>query len=240
MLNTQQILCIQAQLKHLKLEKEVEAELVDHYACIIEDLMLNQLSFEAALAISFEELQQAEVKEINHNFLRLKQLHKMKKALPFLGLFMLIGAIAISQMKDQAPTYQLPIAQENYVKMASGFGYRMHPIYKVKKLHRGMDFVAPMGTPVHSIMPGKVIKVTHDNKGYGNHIEVLHADSSVSKYAQLSKINVRLNQEVNQSDTIGLVGSSGTSTGPHLHFEIIKDGKYINPTGVDSVFVLTK
>lgn len=114
-------------------------------------------------------------------------------------------------------------------RKTSGYGIRIHPVYKVKKLHRGMDFAAPIGTPVVATADGKVEKVKLQNSGYGNHLIIQHDDIYSTLYAQLSKVLVEEGKLVKKGDTIGLVGSSGASTGPHLHYEVRKQGENVDP-----------
>jgi len=105
----------------------------------------------------------------------------------------------------------------------------MHPIYKVEKMHTGTDFRAPMGTPVLATSDGEIIKAKKQSTGYGNLILIKHDTIYQSLYAQLSEINVKVGQLVKKGDVIGKVGSSGASTGPHLHYEVIENGKKVDP-----------
>nr|WP_321412697.1 M23/M56 family metallopeptidase [uncultured Carboxylicivirga sp.] len=125
-----------------------------------------------------------------------------------------------------------PIEKSNLTRVSSGFGMRMHPIYKEKRMHKGIDFVAGSNTPVLAIADGIVRKVENNFKegeGYGKYIIVDHADGYSSLYAQLNDYKIKEGDTVKQGDVIGLVGSSGMSTAPHLHLEIMKDGKNIDP-----------
>jgi murein DD-endopeptidase MepM/ murein hydrolase activator NlpD len=118
-----------------------------------------------------------------------------------------------------------PIATD----LISGFGYRMHPILKVKKLHTGLDFRAPMGTAIYASADGLVKYAGGGTNGYGVHIDLDHGFGYESKYAHLSKILVQEGQRVERGDLIGRSGNSGLSKGPHLHYEIKKDGVKIDP-----------
>lgn len=113
--------------------------------------------------------------------------------------------------------------------MASGYGYRIHPIYKVRKLHTGTDFSAPTGTPIYATGDGKVSTYKRSRAGYGNHIVIDHGYGYQTLYAHMSKVDVKRGQKVKRGDVIGYIGSSGRSTAPHLHYEVIKDGRKINP-----------
>ncbi|HKK12790.1 MAG TPA: M23 family metallopeptidase [Flavobacteriaceae bacterium] len=122
-----------------------------------------------------------------------------------------------------------PVNNEDLTRMASGYGYRTDPFTKVRKFHYGMDFTAPRGTPVYASGDGVVVRADNRATGYGNHITIDHGYGYVSLYAHLYKYNVRPHQKVRRGDLIGFVGSTGRSEGPHLHYEIFKDGKRINP-----------
>jgi murein DD-endopeptidase MepM/ murein hydrolase activator NlpD len=122
-----------------------------------------------------------------------------------------------------------PVKNENLKRIASGYGWRSDPFTKVKKFHEGMDFSAPRGTPVYATGDGRVKRADNRATGYGNHIELNHGYGYTSLYAHLYKYNVRVGQRVKRGDVIGFVGSTGRSQGPHLHYEIIKDGQHINP-----------
>jgi murein DD-endopeptidase MepM/ murein hydrolase activator NlpD len=135
-------------------------------------------------------------------------------------------AVYASAEMDNDPPSAVPL-NEKY-KISSGFGMRMHPVLKVKKRHFGVDLVAPMGTAVHATADGEVIKVSY-HKGYGNHIVIKHDDVYESLYAQLSETKVEVGQKVKKGDIIGAVGSSGMSTAPHLHYEVIENGSRVDP-----------
>ena len=113
--------------------------------------------------------------------------------------------------------------------MASGYGMRTDPFTKARKMHWGMDFTAPRGTPVYASGDGTVVRADNGSAGYGRHIRIDHGYGYVSLYAHLYKYNVRKNQKVKRGDLIGFVGSSGRSEAPHLHYEIFKDKQRINP-----------
>jgi len=122
-----------------------------------------------------------------------------------------------------------PISNVELTRLASGFGIRMHPIQKIRKMHYGIDFTAPQGTNVYAVGDGKIIKVYSSFTGYGKQIEIDHGYGFVTKYAHLSEFKVKVGQSVKRGEVIGLVGSTGASTAPHVHYEVIKDGKKIDP-----------
>jgi murein DD-endopeptidase MepM/ murein hydrolase activator NlpD len=115
-----------------------------------------------------------------------------------------------------------------FSRMTSGFGGRLHPIAKQFRMHTGVDYAAPTGTPIRSVGDG-VVEFSGVQRGYGNVVEILHRDGKSTLYAHLSRIDVRKGQRVGQGDRIGAVGSTGWSTGPHLHFEFRVNGVHHDP-----------
>ena len=122
-----------------------------------------------------------------------------------------------------------PIANKNLKRIASGYGYRIHPIYKTRKLHTGMDFTAPQGTPIYATGDGKIEKVKRSRRGYGNHIIIDHGFGYQTLYAHMKKYIVNRGQKVKRGEIIGYVGNTGTSVAPHLHYEVIRNKRKINP-----------
>ena len=122
-----------------------------------------------------------------------------------------------------------PIKNDDLTRMASGFGYRTDPFDKSRKMHGGMDFTAPRGTPIYAASDGKITRADARSSGYGKHIRIDHGFGYVTLYAHLDKYNVKRNQMVKKGDIIGFVGSTGRSQAPHLHYEVRKDGKKYNP-----------
>jgi murein DD-endopeptidase MepM/ murein hydrolase activator NlpD len=132
------------------------------------------------------------------------------------------------KLASSIPAIQ-PLANNDLRRIGSYFGYRTDPFYKVAKFHEGMDFTAPVGTPIHTTGDGMVVKVERERGGYGNSIVISHGFSYETRYAHLSKINVQRGQLVKRGQVIGLVGNTGKSTAPHLHYEVHKNGTAINP-----------
>lgn len=132
-----------------------------------------------------------------------------------------------AEMLASIPAIQ-PVENKLLERVASGFGYRIHPIYKVRKMHTGMDFTAPTGTPIYVTGDGYVSEVV-SNSGYGQHVIINHGFGYETLYAHMSKILVRKGQKVKRGEKIGLVGNTGLSSGPHLHYEVIKGGEKIDP-----------
>jgi murein DD-endopeptidase MepM/ murein hydrolase activator NlpD len=123
----------------------------------------------------------------------------------------------------------IPISNKDLTRTASGFGLRIHPIYKIIKFHYGMDFTAPAGTDVYATGNGVIVAVLSSKRGLGNHIILDHGFGYTSIYAHLSGFNVRVGQKVQRGDVIGFVGSTGTSVANHLHYEIKLNGVNIDP-----------
>ena len=133
-----------------------------------------------------------------------------------------------AELIEAIPSIQ-PIKNQDLTRMASGYGYRTDPFTKKRRFHYGMDFTARKGTPIYATGNGVVKRADNRSSGYGKHIRIDHDFGYVSLYAHLSKYNVRRGQRVKRGDIIGYVGNTGRSVGPHLHYEIFKDKKRINP-----------
>jgi murein DD-endopeptidase MepM/ murein hydrolase activator NlpD len=118
-----------------------------------------------------------------------------------------------------------------FSRVTSGFAMRMHPTLNVQRRHLGVDYAAPIGTPVRSVGDG-VVDFAGRQNGYGNVVEIDHGKSRSTLYAHLSRIDVRPGQRVEQGQRVGAVGMTGRSTGPHLHFEFRVDGRHQNPLRV--------
>jgi len=122
-----------------------------------------------------------------------------------------------------------PVSNEDLTRMASGFGWRSDPFTKARKMHRGMDFTAPRGTPIYATGDGKVIRADNRSSGFGKHIRIDHGYGYMTLYAHLSRYNVKRGQKVKRGDLIGFVGNTGRSEAPHVHYEVRKDGEHLNP-----------
>lgn len=134
-----------------------------------------------------------------------------------------------AQMLACLPAIQ-PISNIDLNRTSSGWGWRIHPIYKIRQFHYGQDFAAPIGTDVYATADGMVEKIENSQfRGYGNCVVINHGFGYRSLYAHLSGFNVRLGQKVKRGNVIGYVGSTGFSTGPHLHYEVEKNGEKVNP-----------
>ncbi len=126
----------------------------------------------------------------------------------------------------------MPVANDDLKRTASGWGYRIHPIYKVRKMHYGMDFTSPVGTPVYATGDGTVVEVsgsTRSRVGFGLMVKIDHEYGYETVYAHLNAFNVKVGQEVKRGEVIGYVGNSGGSTAPHLHYEVHRNNSPVNP-----------
>src|SRR6056297_451005 len=122
-----------------------------------------------------------------------------------------------------------PVSNEDLTRMASGYGWRSDPFTKARKMHWGMDFTAPRGTPIYASGDGVVVRADSGSSGYGKHVRIDHGYGYISLYGHMSKYNVTVGQKVKRGDLIGFVGSTGRSQAPHVHYEVFKDGERINP-----------
>ncbi len=123
----------------------------------------------------------------------------------------------------------MPVNNKDLRHLPSGFGWRTHPIYKTSEFHPGMDFAAPNGTPIYATGDGTVERADNMAQGYGNHVVLNHGYGYQTLYGHMSKIAVRAGQKVKRGDLLGYVGSTGLSTAPHLHYEVIKNNEKVNP-----------
>lgn len=123
----------------------------------------------------------------------------------------------------------IPISNKDLTRTASGYGWRIHPIYRISKFHYGMDFTAPEGTEVYATGNGTVVDVLSSQRGLGKHIIIDHGFGYQSIYGHLSNFNVREGQKVQRGDVIGYVGSTGLSVASHLHYEIKLNGMNVDP-----------
>lgn len=122
-----------------------------------------------------------------------------------------------------------PISNRSLNRVASGFGYRIDPIYKDRRLHAGLDFTAPIGTPIYATADGVIKDAGFNTGGYGNRVVINHGFGYETLYAHMVRIKARVGTRVKRGEVIGYVGSTGKSTGPHLHYEVHKNGTQLDP-----------
>jgi len=132
------------------------------------------------------------------------------------------------QLLAHTPAIQ-PVSNKDLNRIASGFGYRIDPVYKTTKFHAGLDFAAPQGTQIYATADGIVITAGNTGNGYGNHVVINHSYGYETLYGHMVRVKVRNGQSVKRGEVIGWVGSTGKSTGPHLHYEVHKNKQKIDP-----------
>lgn len=118
---------------------------------------------------------------------------------------------------------------EKKLQHLSGFGYRTHPVFKTRKMHTGIDFGARKGTPIYATGNGKVVRVEYKKTGYGRNVVIDHGYGYQTLYGHMSEVKCKVGQKVKRGEIIGLVGSSGTSTAPHVHYEVVHKDKKVDP-----------
>ncbi len=230
-LTDQQIIYIQQYLENEGLSYEpLKDEILDHLCCMTETNMQLGNSFHHAVQFSFSNFQKEEIhaiqKQIKYSSTRKKRIMKVTSFFT-LGFLLTFSTIYWGFLQDP-PTIS-PL--NGQYEISSAFGMRHHPIQKKKKMHKGVDFKAPIGTPVMATADGEVVtaKITKAGYGYGKHIIIKHDDQYQTLYAQLSELDVKVGDIIKKGQIIGKVGSSGQSTAPHLHYEVLKDGTPQNP-----------
>ncbi|WP_430900175.1 MULTISPECIES: M23 family metallopeptidase [unclassified Paraflavitalea] len=122
-----------------------------------------------------------------------------------------------------------PVSNADLKRVASGYGYRIDPVYKTVKFHAGLDFTAPQGTPIYATANGVVKVAGNIGNGYGNHVVLNHGYGYETLYGHMYRLKVKGGQVVRRGEIIGWVGSTGKSTGPHCHYEVHKNGRPLDP-----------
>jgi murein DD-endopeptidase MepM/ murein hydrolase activator NlpD len=122
-----------------------------------------------------------------------------------------------------------PVSNKELNRIASGFGYRIDPVYKTIKMHAGLDFAAPQGTPIYATANGRIKTAGYSSGGYGNHVVIDHGYGYETLYGHMVRVKARAGQQVTRGEIIGYVGTTGKSTGPHCHYEVHKNGNKIDP-----------
>lgn len=244
-LNDAQIQYIETRLAEVKIRRrDLEEELLDHLCCFVEALMADGQPFHHAVSHAFDTFQKDEMQEIQAQFISIhtKKRFMMKVSLLVLALLLVFSGFWWNR-KAEEPPLVIPTALVTPVlqikppsisplggsfTITSGFGLRVHPIFQKKQRHNGVDFKAPKGTPVLATAGGTVETAVYDEK-YGNYIVLRHDSLYQTMYAHLSELFVEAGQTVAHGDTIGTVGSTGASTAPHLHYEVIRNGEHEDP-----------
>jgi murein DD-endopeptidase MepM/ murein hydrolase activator NlpD len=122
-----------------------------------------------------------------------------------------------------------PVSNKDLKRIASGFGYRIDPVYKTSKFHAGLDFAAPPGTPIYATANGTVETAGNTGNGYGNHVVINNGYGYSTLFGHMLKVKVHPGEKVKRGEIIGYVGSTGKSTGPHCHYEVHRNGDPVDP-----------
>lgn len=208
-------------------------ELLDHVCCLVEEKMWDeQLSFDKAFELALEAFDDFNFEQIQEQTLTIyiSKSISMKKVMMMAAMLLVILVFGASSLKESVllePPSIKPLKGNHVV--TSGFGLRMHPTKKVKKHHLGVDFKTKTGTPILATSDGIIEKVLSSKGGYGKHIIIKHDDEYQTLYAHLSAFKVKKGDAVKKGDVIGLTGNTGKSAKPHLHYEVRKNGKAVNP-----------
>lgn len=222
-----QYLYITNDLKAKGLSKGFRTELLDHICCMVEIQLTEGKDFASAYSEvlktfgkeGFEELKQTSpvVKKQRRN--TISQILASGIAA---SIFMMVFGVDAQEPPTISPL-------DHYKRITSNFGKRYNPLKKKEDFHRGIDFSAEIGTPVQSTAAGTVISVSSNHGGYGKKVEIEHSEGFITKYAHLSEIKVKEGDLVTLGQIIGLSGNTGASTAPHLHYEVLKNGEYVDP-----------
>lgn len=206
----------------------LQEELLDHLCCSIETKMQQGLSFAEAQVLSYQAFGENGIAQVQLETLSsLHQKNLTMKKVSLLMLLLMLGVFTYSWAFQQEPPSIAPTNKA--FQLASNFGMQLHPIYKKKKMHKGVDLILPHGTPIIATSDGVILSVKTQRMGYGKHIIIKHDDQYQSLYAHLSDIKVKEGQKVKKGELIGLSGNTGASTRPHLHYEVLKDGQPVDP-----------
>lgn len=244
-----QVAHVQAHLAHAGLKDKLSTELLDHLCCAIEDRMAAGENFEEALNNTLKSWPIRQLRDLQKN------IHLVTKTKPILyrisAAAALLAGIAflspfplpeteVAEVHYNTPEFPADPARFDPPKaspiagidmktaLSSGFGMRVHPVRKVRQHHRGIDLKAKSGTPVLATADGKVIFAGEDGN-YGLVVRLLHTDGYVTVYSHLSKHIVKRGDRVLLGEEIAAVGSTGASTAPHLHYEVLKDDVPVDP-----------
>jgi len=132
------------------------------------------------------------------------------------------------QLLEAIPAIQ-PVSNKDLTRIASGFGNRIDPVYKIGKFHAGLDFTAPQGTPIYATADGRITVAGNTGNGYGNHVKINHGYGYETLYGHMVRVKAKEGESVKRGEVIGYVGSTGKSTGPHCHYEVHRNGTPVDP-----------
>jgi murein DD-endopeptidase MepM/ murein hydrolase activator NlpD len=237
---------LQRELENMKIQYDILDERMDQHALVLEDLQrrdddIYRVVFEAEpIPVSirkagfgganrYKKLQGFDNSEmIKETAMRMDQISKQMYVQSRSYDEIVKMAEDKSKLLAAIPAIQ-PVANEELKRLASGFGFRVDPFTKARKMHYGMDFSAEIGTPIYATGDGKIIRADNSSSGFGNHIRIDHGFGYITVYAHLNDYNVRVGQRVKRGEVIGYVGNTGRSRGPHLHYEVWLNNEKLNP-----------
>lgn len=212
--------------------KALLQEMVDHYASMHEQHINSKSADDQPNKNEIKnfilaQIKNDDLKELNSE---INAIHKPTKKIICMSTLLFLCLLFFSNsffVSDSEPPSQWPLEQKHSV--SSEFGMRIHPIKKKKVMHKGIDIVAKKGTPVLASASGKIIETDY-NELLGHFIVIQHDAIYSSRYHHLSERTHQLGEQVSKGDVIGKVGSTGLSTAPHLHFEVIKNKRKVDPS----------
>jgi murein DD-endopeptidase MepM/ murein hydrolase activator NlpD len=216
---------IESSLNH---SAQVKNELFDHWCCFVEVAMSNGSTFEQAFRKLKDHFDIDEVKAIEENYLDYHPRKPWVTTIQRVGsmaamlLFLVVAGVDAQKRPDISPLL------DSY-SITSPFGDRKHPISNKEIHHAGIDLRAPMSTPIRATADGTIKRIEDDPQGHGLHIIIQHREGYETLYGNLSLANVTIGQTIIKGEIIGKSGNSGTSTAPHLHYEIRHNQKPVNP-----------
>lgn len=129
---------------------------------------------------------------------------------------------------DGKPTIK-PVSKKDYRRISSTYGYRTDPVHGGKRMHKGLDFAGPIGINIYSTGDGVVYRAGYNTHGYGNEVIVKHHGGYMTRYGHMKTVTVKAGEKIKRGQKVGELGNTGKSTGPHLHYEVIKNGNKVNP-----------
>ena len=228
-LNDQQIIFIESQLREAGIQsKALHVELLDHICCAVETKMHNGYHFHQAVENTFLAFGDQGLKDIqtkiSNNSINRRILHY--SIIAFLFLAILSALFYWFNSNNQQPPSIAPV--QSKFAISSSFGPRVHPVYGIQNMHDGVDIKVPSGSAVVATANGQVLLIEETNSD-GQKIVVKHNDTYMTVYSQLSEISVKEGQQLKKGDVIGFSGIGNVSTGAHLHYEVIENGKHVDP-----------
>jgi murein DD-endopeptidase MepM/ murein hydrolase activator NlpD len=207
--------------------KDLLEEMCDHFLTEIEMQVANGTDLAKAEKKVLAQIQQKNYRPMNQHILFIhhkNQIIMSTLCAVFVGIFALLG-VQNDSFKEPPSLWPIQIDQG---EISSGFGKRRHPFTKAMKFHNGVDIRAEIGTPVLAPADAIVVEASYD-KTHGHYIILKHDETYTTRYNHLSKTSVKKGDEIEKGAEIGKVGSTGMSTGPHLHYEVLKNNEHVDP-----------